>query len=87
MLVEIKCEYQKQPKNEYINMTNVGNGEVTRIKSPNETWKSSFMVDVEEKTKADELIQKVKLHMEETQGAIKGTVVIKKLIKMQVVKL
>lgn len=87
MLVEVKCEYQKQPKNEYINMTNVGNGEVTKIKSPNETWKSSMMVEVEDQTKADELVQKVRHYMEEMHDAIKGTTVIKKLTKMRVIKL
>jgi len=87
MVVEVRCEYQKKPKNEYVTMKNIGTGESHQIKSPNETWKSNFTVEVADGTKADELIKKVEKHMVEKSDAIQGTVVVKKLIKLEIIKI
>ena len=87
MLVEVRCDYERKPKNEYVELTNMTTKETNRIKNPNESWKTSLIVEVVEGTKADELINKVEKYLVEIKEAIKGTVRVNKLIKLEVIKL
>lgn len=87
MLVQVKYEYEKARKREYVELTDVTTGVKSKIMLPTEGWKGESTVMVDDKTTPKEISLKVQNYLEMMHSAIKGTVVIKKMIELNVIKL
>lgn len=87
MLVEVKYEYEKLSKNEFVFMKNMQTGETTKLHAPNERWKGTSFVEVADKTNATSIRMKVETYLETMNDAIKGSVVVKSMREVVVIKL
>lgn len=87
MLITVKYEYQKKSEKEFVEVKDANTGSKTKIMMPKETWQGESTVMVEDNTTGKEVVLKVQNYLETTSGAIKGSVVVKKMTQLKVIKL
>lgn len=94
MLVEVKYTYETKPSNPKMNVTmrqkNLDGSyteEALVIDTPNTSWKGSNMFNVDDKISANDLANRVRAYLINTQNAVPSSVIVKKMTKMNVVTL
>ena len=87
MLIEVKYEYQTRPKKDFIEIKNATNGTTVKIATPNEYWKGTTYVKVDDKTNANQLVSKMESYLHNECNALLETIQIKKMNRISVIDL